>query len=624
MLGVQRLPLRRPYCGCPRPRFAFEPFSSLQDATPTLYFGFDARLPADVVSMYLDITETAGLTTGPPLVWEYWTGSTWSELSARDETADFALPGIVKAAYPGTDAPPSATVIEASESAAELIDVVAASAFRPGDTVSVSSDSKADKVKVSNVDGATVSFQTPLAETYTRAEMTLTGLARFGTPRESWVRARLRIDGEPRRAEVNGTFLNTAWVSQVQTIRGEVLGGGSGQPNQIVNCRKSPVLPGQSLEVRELSGPRAEVEKDILRAELATTGLTDEAVRVVADPVTGKAVEVWVQWQEQSNLYFSRPTDRHYVVERSRGRILFGDDVHGRIPPAGADNLRLAMYTAGGGAVGNVPKGTISQLLSGILATDVANVRAAEGGADTEAVTAVPERGSAVVRHQLQALSVEDYEHLALEASPGVAFARAQPTTDANGRTARGWVRVIIVPQSFDPRPTPSFGLRREVENYLRARCPASMARRVTVVAKKLFYSHNFGHNGPLAFYGLGINGKMSELQAAMGLTVFPYINFILEERKKVIDFYNKNLNFSTLRALKIRENTDWNYSYYPVVFESEEQLLKAQKILNENNIFPRRYFYPSLNTIEYTKGKAMPISGIFLRGFVVYLFMLV
>jgi dTDP-4-amino-4,6-dideoxygalactose transaminase len=125
----------------------------------------------------------------------------------------------------------------------------------------------------------------------------------------------------------------------------------------------------------------------------------------------------------------------------------------------------------------------------------------------------------------------------------------------------------------------------------------------------KLFYSHNFGHNGPLAFHGLGINGKMSELQAAMGLSVLPCIDKIIDERKKVVDFYNDKLNFAKLRCLKIRENTDWNYSYYPVIFETEERLLKVQKALNENQIVPRRYFYPSLNTISYSKEQSMPIS---------------
>ncbi|SFD72874.1 DegT/DnrJ/EryC1/StrS family aminotransferase [Flavobacterium phragmitis] len=125
----------------------------------------------------------------------------------------------------------------------------------------------------------------------------------------------------------------------------------------------------------------------------------------------------------------------------------------------------------------------------------------------------------------------------------------------------------------------------------------------------KLYYSHNFGHNGPLKFHGLGINGKMSELQAAMGLSVFPYIHKIVSERKKIVDYYNANLNLKKIQTLKIRPNSRWNYSYYPVIFDTEQQLLKVQKVLNEHNIFPRRYFYPSLNTIEYTKGVEMPIS---------------
>lgn len=125
----------------------------------------------------------------------------------------------------------------------------------------------------------------------------------------------------------------------------------------------------------------------------------------------------------------------------------------------------------------------------------------------------------------------------------------------------------------------------------------------------KLFYSHNFGHNGPLNFHGLGINAKISELQSAMGLAVFPYMDFIIDERKKVVEFYNSNLNFKLTRTIEIRENTDWNYSYYPLIFDNEDTLLRVQNALNENNIFPRRYFYPSLNTIEYIKASEMPIS---------------
>ncbi len=130
-----------------------------------------------------------------------------------------------------------------------------------------------------------------------------------------------------------------------------------------------------------------------------------------------------------------------------------------------------------------------------------------------------------------------------------------------------------------------------------------------TETYNKLFYSHNFGHNGPLDFHGLGINAKISELQAAMGLAVFPHMDFIINERKKVVSYYNNHLDFTKLHKIKIREKTDWNYSYYPIIFESEKTLLRVQEALAKQEIFPRRYFYPSLNTIEYINGLEMPIS---------------
>lgn len=125
----------------------------------------------------------------------------------------------------------------------------------------------------------------------------------------------------------------------------------------------------------------------------------------------------------------------------------------------------------------------------------------------------------------------------------------------------------------------------------------------------KVFHSHNFGHDGYLNFHGLGINGKISELQSAMGLAVLPHFNAILAERKKVIDFYNEHLNFSKIKAINIRPNTEWNYSYYPIIFETEEALLKTEASLNDKNVKPRRYFYPSLNTLDYVLHQSTPIS---------------
>ena len=56
-------------------------------------------------------------------------------------------------------------------------------------------------------------------------------------------------------------------------------------------------------------------------------------------------------------------------------------------------------------------------------------------------------------------------------------------------------------------------------------------------------------------------------------------------------------------------EQVEWNYAYFPVIFETEEALLKAEKALQDHYIYPRRYFYPSLNKLEYVEGKPCPVS---------------
>jgi len=120
-------------------------------------------------------------------------------------------------------------------------------------------------------------------------------------------------------------------------------------------------------------------------------------------------------------------------------------------------------------------------------------------------------------------------------------------------------------------------------------------------LAHKISYMRNFGHNGPEAFFGVGVNGKSSEFQAAMGLCLMPKINQIIESRKSLSELYTSSLAGLPIQHLKIQAGTTkYNYAYYPIVFQTETDLLKVVKALNEKQIIPRRYFYPSLNTLNY------------------------
>ena len=120
-------------------------------------------------------------------------------------------------------------------------------------------------------------------------------------------------------------------------------------------------------------------------------------------------------------------------------------------------------------------------------------------------------------------------------------------------------------------------------------------------LAHKISYMRNFGHNGPEAFHGVGVNGKSSEFQAAMGLCLMPKLDGIIEKRKSLSDLYSANLSGIPIQHLQIQPGTTkYNYAYYPIVFKTEAELLKVFKALNENQIMPRRYFYPSLNSLEF------------------------
>ncbi len=126
---------------------------------------------------------------------------------------------------------------------------------------------------------------------------------------------------------------------------------------------------------------------------------------------------------------------------------------------------------------------------------------------------------------------------------------------------------------------------------------------------QKARYLINFGIENEESIPELGINAKMNEFEAAMGLCMLEEIDFVLERREEVAYRYEKALQDYVVFQ-KPNPHTTRNHSYFPVLFESEEQLLRVKNALNAEGIFPRRYFYPSLDTLSYIEPKQFkPIS---------------
>jgi dTDP-4-amino-4,6-dideoxygalactose transaminase len=126
---------------------------------------------------------------------------------------------------------------------------------------------------------------------------------------------------------------------------------------------------------------------------------------------------------------------------------------------------------------------------------------------------------------------------------------------------------------------------------------------------KKMALLRNFGHNGPEDFGGVGINGKNSEFHAAMGVINLKYISQILASRKAQSEKYDQALIGVNHQKISITPHSEFNFAYYPIVLPSTEVLLKVQETLNADKIYPRRYFFPSLNKLNYVNNRSNPVS---------------
>lgn len=260
----------------------------------------------------------------------------------------------------------------------------------------------------------------------------------------TWIRCfrpRGAADGaELPQPVVRWADVNLAPVEQAVTAAPELLGNGSGRPEQALRLSHAPVLGDTVyLEVREPSG--------------------------------------WVAWQRVDHFGASGPGDPHYALDPVTGEIRFGDGVRGRMPRAG-EAIRVRSYRYGGGVAGNVPAGAISKVRppKGVGALQVENPFAAEGGVDAETIEEAKRRVPQVLRNHDRAVAAEDFRDIAME-TPGACLGRVEvlprhkPQERADG--VPGVVTLVVVP-SYDPlhpdEPVPDRETLRRVCAYLEPR----------------------------------------------------------------------------------------------------------------------------------------------------------
>lgn len=120
---------------------------------------------------------------------------------------------------------------------------------------------------------------------------------------------------------------------------------------------------------------------------------------------------------------------------------------------------------------------------------------------------------------------------------------------------------------------------------------------------KALSLARAFGHIND-DHYSLGINAKMSELHAALGLSLIAGTDEEITRREELHDIYDQALDGLPLKRPAIRDGLEWNHAYYPILLPDKESRSRVEEALTTLGIIPRRYFYPALNTLPYVKSE--------------------
>lgn len=277
-----------------------------------------------------------------------------------------------------------------------------------------------------------------------------------------WIRL-LFTEGK-RTPRISGFYPNCIWALQAKTIKDEILGSGFGEAGQELELRNRPVVDAE-VWVNEVDW-LSEGEKQAL---LNKNGAWD--VETIKDS-SGRILEFWVRWEKVSDFNSSDGRSRHYLLDRTSGRIRFGDGIRDMIPPLGMNNIK-ASYRTGGGEAGNLAAFSAMKLYSALKHVDaVYNPAASEGGARTESLEELIERAPATFKHRGRAVSVEDVIYLTKEASRKIGKVKVLSGSDEEGNGVQGLITVVIVPDLPDPKPTPTTEILQMVEAHLKEKTP--------------------------------------------------------------------------------------------------------------------------------------------------------
>jgi len=276
-----------------------------------------------------------------------------------------------------------------------------------------------------------------------------------------------RTENRPVLPMAKGLYMNTTRVIQQESATNEMFANPSGEAFLSFELARTPIV-SEEIWVEE-SMQLDEWEKEALLSDsnLKRRELRDE---------WGNLLELWIKWERVEDLGLSAADERHYTIDCSSGKVSFGDNQHGRIPPrSNSSNIEIK-YWVGGGNKGNVAAGKINLLRNSLPYIDgVFNPKAACGGCDSESFDEAMRRGPQSLKHNGRAVTAEDFETMAGEVSRNVARVKCLPNTNWRGDKESGCITLVILPRGGSEAALTFPALKQEVEKYLYQRTSGNL-----------------------------------------------------------------------------------------------------------------------------------------------------
>jgi hypothetical protein len=257
----------------------------------------------------------------------------------------------------------------------------------------------------------------------------------------TWIRIRRRpadtkVEENQLNAQISWVGINAARISQRLHVFAEMLGQGSGEPDQTVTLINTPVVP-KSVKLTVNGEPWKEI--DDLAA--APPEVPRRANGTISNGSTTSASDDEIQAEV-------------YTLDRESGEIRFGDGLRGKRPPLGS--IIQASYDYGGGKRGKVGIGAINKAPRLHAGLQITNPLPTWGGNEAETVAEAEKRISGFLRHRDRLVSEEDFEEIAKQ-TPGVDIGRVEviplfhPTN--SGIPSPGVVTLMVIPSHDTVQP---------------------------------------------------------------------------------------------------------------------------------------------------------------------------